>query len=149
MTALRIKNFLRSRPAGTSGESTVSALPRGSTGLPASSGFASFSWDMECSPLEIAVRSFRAEQLVSKVPFHAELDAVVVERPPIGVVVPLAPLKLTACHHIGQRVVQQVDQRVLARLEVRRQLPVRVLDVQTRIADGACPLVVPRLVVER
>jgi hypothetical protein len=38
ITALRIMNFLRSKPAGTSGESVLS---------PASSGFASFSLDME------------------------------------------------------------------------------------------------------
>src|SRR5262245_43107445 len=60
------------------------------------------------SSFATAAASLRGVELVHEVPPEAELDAIVAERESVGKVLSLAPLKLAAHHHVGNRVVEQV-----------------------------------------
>ena len=56
---------------------------------------------------------------------------------PIREVLAAAPLKFAAHHHVRDRVIEQVAERVLADPEGVRRLPVGVVVVLARVADRA------------
>src|ERR1700752_4466038 len=93
--------------------------------------------------------SWLTSDLVQEVVFERELDAVIGGAESVGGVVEAPPLEFAPDHHVLDRVIEQVAERVLTDLEVSRVLAAARRDGEARVPGAARPLVAPRPVVER
>src|SRR5262245_7625724 len=88
-------------------------------------------------------------QLPVVVVLERELNAEIVRREPVGVVLALAPLHLGAPHHARRGIEEDVREGVLPDVERVRRLAVAVVDVDPGVADAARRFLVPLVLEEQ
>src|SRR5688572_28926516 len=87
-------------------------------------------------------------ELVREVVFERELQLQPVAVEVVQEVLASSPLELRANHDVRDRVVEQVAEHVLARLERVWRLTIRVVDIHPRVTERAAELLAPRVIEE-